>query len=659
MSILCVAASIMLSYLFLFALIMIPSVLNRHRSVNGMDDANEIIKELGRKPSVLLSQCNSDVAALRNSIISAAQLIVLANNSVGSYYENFDIPFPYGYTSFIFNPPELPTFLGFAQLTQNTGFLLSYITEHPDKLADAVLNQTKKPFFDYLIRCAVPAAFGFFSAKEHLDIAIHFYERVADTAEPKLASNIFFPLLHSACTNRFLEATFQSFIEQILFDVSFILAPKKEQYLKEYTHYFTDCIVNSLPLLPQSILSLFNRLRRNKWPENSFCKLFFTNFLWEAAERWILTSPGKEYREIMQKIMLNASTNKVLKEKIYKRLFSCHSLYQLPLMFTVFGHQYLSYSLRVHDIHILGKALTNSKLMPDTVTLTELQRVPRQFELHWYACQVYPRLKAFKRIIKEEALFPCKASHELAIFEKLLIHRMYQSELIKWNTDVQKHHYRIVTPFIEKMTKLDLKLPFPNMIATIVSRLNLPTLKKTIYLHLVDTNLQKWIGKYLPVLKKLDIEFVKLLGRLDQFSNVPLYTEIRAKFPQSIKRIFQDTLMQLACIDRARLSSRFFTILNAFDQLEYILQITNLGDNAFPALLKQNPGTRLLSSFMILNIFAMQNTDFFTLCNEKQTYIWLKVQTAILTCLNLDKVFLTAYVNLHSEFSKMASMFLK
>ena len=619
------------------------------------DTVTNIIKEMGLKPNTLLNNCIVDVSNMRNNVIKSQRIITLAPLALSNSFKQEMSEFPETYESYVFTPKELPSFLGFAQMTQNTGFLICFINEHPEELAQAVLMKLKSKNFVYLVSCAIPAAFGYFSSNEHLKIAIKFYHEIVEKCDQKKAIMILKPLLHSAATFRFIESAFSKFAFALSVDAK-TKNDENSELTKLYSNFLVECICQSLPLIPEEILGLLRHLKNLDWDRFNFGNLFFQKFLWKYAVEWISHSPAKKYLEIFKKIIENVTKDDNRISEIYHVLFSCKSSYQLPSLYKPFGHMYLDFYLSVYDIHLIAKLLNSCKKMPETVTLNELQRVPEEFEYYWYYCQVYPHIPSSVEEFKDQQIFPGN-SKEIKILEKLLCYTLFKNELIRWNDLINVCLSVIVDPFIIEASKKATNIHhngFKKILRSLEKSFNIPYINRMLYLSLIEINLETWIDdSSRHVLDHLDQQFNSLLQAIHKKKGMMEFTDLTSSLHKSLK-LMLDTIRKMACIENSSLYNQFNILVRSMYEISFIQKYENLSDTIYPTIIQQCNGKNFLSTFIKLNSFAMRNRYFLNYCSDNEKLLWLKIESVILFCLKLDPVFLQGYITLQDQFIGIA-----
>jgi len=285
---------------------------------------------------------------------------------------------------YIFRPSELQQFLGFAQTTQKTGFLLGHVLGSPEGLAVAVMKTSRHRSFKYILRCAIPAFFGYFASQEHLNIAVRFYRRLAESAPRSVVISALRPLLRSAVTFRFVEHALTRVVDALVAGLD------QEASDSAWSAFLGEAVRDAIPLLPEPILGLFRLLRERDWDEGSLQKLLFEQFLWPVAVAWLRDSPAAQHESAATGFfarMLESESH-----SIFERLFSCTSQYEVPALYDPFRIQFLDFYVSIRDVHVIARMLDRWGMMPDTVTLDELRRGFPEGDWYCYPCQVYTSL---------------------------------------------------------------------------------------------------------------------------------------------------------------------------------------------------------------------------------------------------------------------------
>jgi hypothetical protein len=534
-------------------------------------------------------------------------------------------------------------------MTQNSGFLIAHINEHPEIFAKAVLARTKSSSFLYLIHCAIPAAFGYFISQEHLTVALKFYTTILTSSPPEVSIPILQPLLHSASTFRFIESSFFSVILSLRSDVNFAQMDAKRGYIPVYAPYFLKSIAASLPLLPQGIIDLLT-LTAN-WQRGMFVSLFFDRFLWPNAVRLMRLSSGDRDLPVLQRVLEAASRDDARVAALRESLSRCRSLASPPEIYSPFAHRFLEFSLSVRDVHVLAKTVSAFRVMPDTVTLGELNHVPLQFEDRVFECQIYPRRRGRAAGPERGRLF---GDADLEVLDALFASIQSKRDLEKWLEVLRSNQSLIVAALIVDAAARRSQFTFMEAFAGLRAEFNDPHLSRLIYLSLLDTRSVVAEG-FTVVLGVLDTEFRETLKQYPQREGTATFLELAASVRPAARRILVDAVRGLARLDSSTLHERFRILLHTMQLLMHVQRIEDKPGIICPVVLQPNQGKELLSTFLILNTFAMNIRKFSELCADAERQMWVRFEAVILMVLRSDETFLTAYAAMQEHLREVAN----
>jgi hypothetical protein len=586
------------------------------------DDATLLIRNMGYKPDALTTICNSEVNNLRFQIIMTLRRICLAQvNPVP------DFPFqqpPDNFRSYIFSPIELNTYSGLAQLIQNTGFLLCFVKEHPDVLVIAILNHVADQTFSYLVNCTLPSIFGYYSSREHLEMAVIFYHSILDKAPDRIAVRIIGPLLRSPINFPFIDR---------IFDIFFPLTPG------DPVAAFGDCVAAALPLLPRPVLSLFRHIQSLKWLSESPTSFFVNGFLAPVSLSRISTSPYRRYLALLKLVVSS------LRRQFSVEIDSCQNSSGLPYFYECFEHHFLEFFVSVHDCHLLAKVLQESKLLPETVPMDDFLRVPPHTGHYWYACRIYPRGRSSLEPDRAAQVFR-GSSPEVQLFEKLIECRYRKGSLTDWLALVQGWENAVVAPFIAEAAARPLDV-FLDRFHDVVLFFHAERFAIHIWLALVEANLGQWISELPARLDHLNSQFRGL-------SEMPA-VEVQVT-KEAAKRNLAEALAAIGSLKHLTLFERFnllLSVMRTFHILEK--RTTGLSNIIFAKLIQKHHGDGFLSTFVVLNNFGMRIHEFAALCNDEQRKMWLKLEQCILIALNNDMVFLIGFITIQDTFWQIAA----
>jgi hypothetical protein len=615
-------------------------------------DATLLIRGMGRKPSSLISACTNSVASVRAQLAQVHRRLTLAPLLTAPSFRASAADLSVDFLGYVFEPTDLPSFPGFAQMTQNAGFLIAFITENPRPFAAAVLTRGKSASFQYLVNCAIPSVFGHFISAEHFSIAVQFYAAVIESAPAHHAVSILAPLFRSAATFRFLEAAFSEFVRWLIVQINLSPPNTGANLIPMYAARLVELVVGAAPLLPQAILDLIRLARRSNWPQNKFTQFLLDAFLWPNALRWMQNSSSPAHagylRRVIDHIAVSPSDVSAICDGIARR----DSITLIPELYTCFNQHFLEISLSVHDIHVLAKTLLAAKMIPETVALAELNRPSAELEFSIFSCQVCPRGPRLPPRPPSPRIFAGTAA-EVEVFERLLAYTQHQREILKWLDVLQSHENGVVEPIISNLTAQPSPAPFLQQFWALRTRLNVIRLSRRIYLGLLDSRLAARVVQGLSnVLVVADAEFKRVLR--ESPDGAPQFPELMASLRPPVQPFLAEAVHRLACLDSANLHERLRILLQSIHMLMQIQKLEDKTDVIYPLTFQHNKGRKFLSTFLILNNFAMKEGLFNELCTDLEKRIWVKLESAVLLVLKADPQFLEAYISLQEQLTEIA-----
>jgi hypothetical protein len=157
------------------------------------------------------------------------------------------------------------------------------------------------------------------------------------------------------------------------------------------------------------------------------------------------------------------------------------------------------------------------------------------------------------------------------------------------------------------------------------------------------------------VLTLLDAEFQRTLKAFPERAGTIAFPELAASVRPSVRPLLLDAVRCLARLDSGNLPERFRSLLRAMEHIAVVQKVGEKPDGIYPAVFQQNRGQTLLSTFLVLNNFAMKETAFTDLCSDFEKRIWVKLEAVVLIVLRSDPTFLKAYITLQEQFAAIAA----
>lgn len=605
-------------------------------------DPNEIIHQMSDKIEYYLSMSNAKINKSREELIQSQRIIILDNllRPKLSKYTKLQV---HDIDSFIFRPTILSSFLGLSQLSQNTSFLFSYIHQHPDLFALAVISMSKHKCFNYLIRSAIPALYGYFSAKEYLDLGFVFYARIVEEATPKITMKIVMPFLHNAIVFRYFEVLINNFLN------SFVIDLKAEQisdgYLPVLSESFVSYMTNYFNLLPEHVLQLLRLVKDKNWGNKYLYTLLFDNFFWDGTYRYLNMINLDAHKSLFEKMFVMISKRNDLVQLILDSLFNSRSVYNVPLLYHSFGQNYLDFFLCVHDVQVISDTLVHSKILPDMVSLDDFEQIPSKYETSCYFCQLFPRFKFIEisnlSLTLNYSLFDIKEqSQETKSLEKFLFQKLLKSEISKWKKIVLNYEIRILLPYIQNVTWRYAKAKeispkdFISIFQKMVRYFNKSYLNKYIYISLLSQVYKKWIGQYSQVLNDSDLYWKDIIS---ERKDIPHFATFATNLPLSLQPILFEGVNLFSYRDDLQLIEKFFYITKGLHQINIIVKHQKESKKIFSLLFKQIKTKDFFSTFCIQDCFAFQRKAFQEILSKDELNNWKELKENIQANLNREK----------------------
>jgi hypothetical protein len=610
-------------------------------------DEVALLRDIGPKLNARLALCASEVASLRTELMQIHRRLTLAplrrafsNPSSSEIQTDF--------LSYIFRPLQLPLFPGFSRLTQNAGFLLTFLHDNPHVFVQAVLARSKSASFPYLVNCAIPAVFGYFISGENLSHAVRFYQLVIERASDRQAVSILEPLFRSPVTFRFLESAFSSVIGALVLHMNANAA--EPPCIPIYSTSLVDSIVESAGLLPQEILDLITHTQRLKWSRKRVTVLLFDCLLGPYAELAVCVAATPRHAALLRRVLEAISQDQSHMSAIMRAFTTRYSMAAIPRLYLCFGHKYLDALLSPHDLRVLAEALASARLLPDTVIRSELSAPSPELEFSVFSIRIYPRASRPERALPHPPLFAAD-SPEIALLERLLFRTHHKRGLQRWLLVSASCEEIASAPIVAALAHRPPARPFLESLGALRAAVPVKRLARQLYLALLARRLARLVDGGLAVaLDLLDAEFLAICARLRGRAGLPRLADLGAARPLAV-----DAVRRLACLDSAALHQRFVIVLQTIEHLTRIEALRGTPDLIGPFLFRENQARQFLSTFVLLSTFAMNKPTFNEMCTDAERRLWVRLQAVTLAVLNADDVLLAAYSAMHDRLGETAA----
>lgn len=563
---------------------------------------------LQQKANQLIASCSQRVTELRGKVCRMSRRTVLSQELCRRGAR----------TDYIFKPSEMRSFLGFAQIMQNTAFLLTYVTENPDILANAVFATHKN--FAYMINCVIPSAFAYFSSMEHLDTAIKFYKCVGRKGPAKKVIPILMPLFQSHATLRFTECVMTRAMGILALDENIYLQrAKPAMFINRYIEFFLECIRICIPLLPHPLLDMCRFLFVElQWQSDDFYRLFFDGFLRTALSHWIRTLRDTTLVQIMSLIVNRVVDCNEHAESVLQVILNSTSVCDMPMMYKPFGHNWLDFYVCGHDMQMIAGALEEIHQMPDTVTISELMSIPHDRIFHWYKCQVFIEGELTNDSVHQCELFG--REQDMNGVETMIVENMYEHELQKWMGVVQTREKVAIECVLRRYVESARvkRLEFMEIYQSLLYRFDTMHLERWVYMLLLECTAKEWLKPYEPTLRTFDTHFECLLRKLSERGKRESCSALEDN--KRLKVALVNSMRELARMDSVRWCDLFPMLIRVVRQLIAIQEEEGLTDDIYRMLFERIRKQGFLSTFIVINCSAMKSQTFVVLLDNCENF---------------------------------------
>jgi hypothetical protein len=280
-------------------------------------------------------------------------------------------------------------------------------------------------------------------------------------------------------------------------------------------------------------------------------------------------------------------------------------------------------------------------------------KAPQHFEYRGFYCQIYPHVRVTIRQYPEECIFRDR-SEEIQNLEKLLSNSVYKVELRNWLGVLTAYEDLFIAPLLSDPSPDE---PFSVAFEVAEQAFSVRHFARRIYLSLIQRRLTKWVDVSLfMAMRGLDKQFRDTLIELGGASGASQFSELLGSLKRPANVLLIDLIRQLACIDSANFTERFRILLKTICQLQLIQKVSGKSDTIYPIIFQQNKGQQFLSTFLVLNNFAMKCPLFMPLCTDLERQQWLKLESVALNVMKSNPDFLQVYIALQEAFTQIASL---
>jgi hypothetical protein len=107
------------------------------------------------------------------------------------------------------------------------------------------------------------------------------------------------------------------------------------------------------------------------------------------------------------------------------------------------------------------------------------------------------------------------------------------------------------------------------------------------------------------------------------------------------------------------LYEKWVIAIDVMRAVQYLRKIEGQPESIYANVVLGHDCPCFVSLFIILRNFAMRQRAFVNLCSDLENELWIRLQSAILTALSHDTVFLKGLLELEEIFAQLADQYLR
>jgi hypothetical protein len=317
----------------------------------------------------LLAATVQQIDELRDDTFRLHRTVILSSMmTIGGQFGEHAPPqglFP----SFILKPAEVSPPKVSPQLLQQASQFFAYLHANAADLLDAILVVSARPEFNYVVSSALPALFGYFASHEHFDLAFPFYLRVFTATNSATGFRILSPFLSSPLMFRYFESAFAPLFDRLTRDSRLDRAAQSQGELQKlgdiYAKDMAGLFISSVSLIPRKVCLLFS-LIKSQWGMKESVDRIIHQLFKAFAFQFLDISRNERYRGFLEIVFRRVT--QPMAEAVILQISVGKSDFEIPQLFHLFGHPFLSFCSCVADIDALAKAFELKKKLPPSLS---------------------------------------------------------------------------------------------------------------------------------------------------------------------------------------------------------------------------------------------------------------------------------------------------
>lgn len=582
--------------------------------------------------------------------------------------------------SFILKPVEVTSPTVSPQLLQNAAHLFSFIYADLDRLLEGLMVYKGTPTFNYAIHSAIPALFGFFCSHEHCVFALAFYIRVVNYIDCKVGFEVLLPFLSCPGMFLYIESCLNPFFDRLMRDTRFHdkMSSKEARELEViYAKDLVSLFAKYMHLIPKCIRVVID-LMNQQWGVAKAGKLIVGRLLQFLSLTFVHATGRVKHETFLKSIF------KYIDRRMQNAIMELISKEQprsiIPELFSIFGHDYLSFFACVSDIELLGFLMAAKRKLPPSlacilVNPKHATKLPLKQSTFWF--KVYPKRKSthedprrplFFEVARTKSVhgnpeyqrtwnkicslyeFPMKFVDENPAFqddfrefcleesvaqlneaagkmEDVLWYRLWLDTIERWQ-ETSEEHARIMTMPIADLACTQAKnrgyssiaIAHRNSCLLFDSRL----IKQDQFMILVELSLSEIIGDKKPVVDNLRTLWTRFIrSKAREMDSV---TSVTGR--QTGDAIFWEAVEGLSTLDTEPFRNCYRILIRSMRRVFCL--INGKKDEIVQQAIILSQCNNLVSIYIAIKKYVMTVKQFTDLCTEEEEILWVLLERALL-----------------------------
>jgi hypothetical protein len=624
----------------------------------------------------LLATTVQQIDELRDDTFRLHRTVILSSMITTGGHFGEHAPQQELFPSFILKPAEVSPPKVSPQLLQQASQFFAYLHAHGIELLDAILIISSKPEFNYLVSSAIPALFGYFASQEHFDLAFPFYLRIFSATNSVTGFKILTSFLSSPLMFRYFESAFTPLFDRLTRDSRLHRSSQNHTELQKlgdiYARDMTGLFISSVSLIPRKVCLLFS-LMKTQWGMKESVDRIIHQLFKTFAFQFLDVSRHQRYRSFLEVVF--SRVTRPMAESVILQISVGKSDFEIPELFHLFGHPFLSFCSCVADIDALAKVFELKMKLPPSLSSFCFENTPRH-AVFWFKIfqkvrlpppstesplvfapvpvtvppnatfeRMYRRLQSdfpdpFEYLRSKSSCAPDFREFALtmavadltelaASFESLIRHRHLHAYIREW-ARVAEEHERIAIAEIATLAAQQVKKSKHAEIEVVYRRASNLFRSRLVnrdqFFMLVESSIQESEQKLLAKLVELWSDYMeRKSARLE-------VTEIGVE-GRSANSVFWEVVEGLKGIDGQPLAIGFRLLAKSLTLLFGLPEAQTRREELTRIAVVLAQSRDIVKLYFLVSQSARESSLFAGLCNDSEMFAWVNLESVLLKML--------------------------